>query len=115
MLIAVALIELDIPDADSIKAKRRVVRSVKDRLRRKFNVSVAEVADHDDRHSVCIGCTMVGVDSRYIREGMEKALRYVDSLGFGELVADDIVVVRLDELEEADEAEIEVPTEWSND
>ena len=110
MLIAAALIELALPEAETIKARRRVARSVKDRIRQRFNVSVAEVADQDERHSVCIGCVMVGVDPRHLREAMEKIVRYVESLGIAEVVADDVTVVRLDEVEELgedDDADVE--------
>jgi len=105
MLIAAALIELSLPEAETIKARRRVAHSVKDRIRQRFNVSVAEVADQDERHSVCIGCVMVGVDPRHLREAMEKIVSYVEGLGVAEVVADDITVVRLDEVEELDEDE----------
>ena len=41
-VIGVLTIELHFPEAQSLKAKRMVVKSIKDRLRRKFNVSIAE-------------------------------------------------------------------------
>jgi len=107
MLIAAALIELSLPEAETIKARRRVARSVKDRIRQRFNVSVAEVADQDERHSVCIGCVMVGVDPRHLREAMEKIVGYVEGLGLAEGVGDDITVVRLDEIEELEDDDVE--------
>jgi uncharacterized protein YlxP (DUF503 family) len=99
MLIAAALIELHLAEADSIKAKRRVVRAVRDRVASRFRISVAEVADQDDRHSICIGCAKVGIDARHLRASMEKVIRYVDELGLAELVGDDVIVAQLDELE----------------
>jgi len=98
MLIGAALIELVLFEADSIKAKRRVVRALVDRVASRFRVSVAEVADQDDRHSICIGCVKVGVDPAHLRAQMDKVVRYVDELGLAELVADDVLVARLDEL-----------------
>ena len=114
MLIAAVLIELALAEADSIKAKRRVVRAVKDRLRSRFNVSVAEVSAHDERHSICIGIAMVGIDPRHLRQKAEKAIRHVEKLGLAELVGDDIVVARLDELDtvEEDEAESGCRAPW---
>lgn len=103
MLIAAALIELSLSESDSIKDRRRTARSIVDRVRQRFNVSVAEVADQDERHSVCIGCVMVGIDPRHLRTGMEKVIHFVDSLGLGELVSDDVAVVRLDEVDELDD------------
>jgi uncharacterized protein len=103
MLIAAALLELELAEADSIKAKRRVVNAIKDRVRRRFNVSVAEVAAHDERHSICIGCVKVGVEAKHLREQMEKLVRVVESLGLAEVVSDDVTIVRLDEIEEVEE------------
>jgi uncharacterized protein YlxP (DUF503 family) len=103
MLIAAALIELVLVEADSIKVKRRVVRSVVDRVSSRFRVSVAEVADQDDRHVICIGCVKVGIDPVHLRAQMEKVVRYVDDLALAELVSDDILIARLDELEPVDE------------
>jgi uncharacterized protein YlxP (DUF503 family) len=115
MLIAAALIELALPEAESIKARRRVARSVKDRIRQRFNVSVAEVADQDERHSVCIGCVMVGVDPRHLRDGMEKVVRYVESLGVAEVVSDDVTVLRIDEIEELEDDVDVAPAAWRAD
>jgi uncharacterized protein YlxP (DUF503 family) len=103
MLIAAALIELRLEESESIKAKRRVVNSVKDRLRRRYNVSVAEVAEQDDRHEICLGCVAVGIDPRHLRVKLEKVIHFVESLGLAQLVADDVTVVRIDELEEVPE------------
>jgi hypothetical protein len=47
MIVAVALFELHIEYAQSLKDKRQVVRSLKDRLRQTFRVSANEVALHD--------------------------------------------------------------------
>lgn len=42
-IVGVLSVELHFPEAQSLKTKRMVVKSIKDRLRRKFNVSVAEI------------------------------------------------------------------------
>ena len=47
MIVAVALFELHIEFAQSLKEKRMVVRSLKDKLRRRFNLSANEVAFQD--------------------------------------------------------------------
>ena len=48
MTIGVYTIELHLPMARSLKDKRQVFRRLKDRLRSRYNVSVAESADHSD-------------------------------------------------------------------
>jgi uncharacterized protein YlxP (DUF503 family) len=47
VIVAVALFELHIEFAQSLKDKRMVVRSLRDKLRRRFNISANEVAFHD--------------------------------------------------------------------
>ncbi len=117
MLVAAALIELVLPPGSgsgSIKDRRRVAKAVKDRLCQRFNISVAEVGDPEDRHCVCIGCVMVGINPDHLRNGMEKVLSYVDGLGLAEVVSDDITIIRLDEVEEmADEGVL--PDTWSKE
>jgi uncharacterized protein YlxP (DUF503 family) len=103
VLIGAVFIELELAQADSLKDKRKVVRSVVDRLRQRFNVSVAEVSAHDDHRQICIGCVKVGIDARGLREQLQKAVRFVESLGLAEVVGDDVTVVRLDELTEVAE------------
>ncbi len=116
MLIAAAMIELALPEADSITAKRRVAHAVKDRLRQRFNLSVAEVDAHDDRHAICIGCVMVGVNPRHLRAQLEKVIRFVERLALAEVVGDDIVIARLDEIDEVEpDEEDELPPAWSEE
>lgn len=59
-------VELMISDANSLKTKRRVVKSIVDRLRNKFNLSVAEVGYMDLWQRALIGVTMVSNDKRLI-------------------------------------------------
>jgi uncharacterized protein YlxP (DUF503 family) len=105
MLIAAALIELRLPDAESIKAKRRVAQSIKARLRQRFNLSVAEVGDPDDWHILEIGCVSVGSDAVHLRGRLDRAVRFVENLGLAEVTGDDIVVAALDEMELCEEGE----------
>ena len=49
MTIGVYTFELHLPGAQSLKNKRQVLRRLKDRLRARYNVAVAEIADHADR------------------------------------------------------------------
>ena len=57
--IGVLTLELRIEHAHSLKEKRHVVKSLKDRLRHKFNVSVAEIDDHDLHNSAVVAAATV--------------------------------------------------------
>jgi len=60
------LIDLRIPFAQSLKDKRQPVRSLKQRLKNKFNLSIAEIDALDDWKRAVLGVTMVSNDKRYL-------------------------------------------------
>jgi uncharacterized protein YlxP (DUF503 family) len=60
--VGVVTVALRIPESHSLKEKRRVVKALKDRLRSRFNVSVAEVDHQDLWQRATIGIVFVGSD-----------------------------------------------------
>ena len=72
----IALLTLDVhlPNAQSLKDKRMVVRRVKDRLRSKFNVSVAETAHQDLWQRAEISVATIASDEAYSRQTLQLAL-----------------------------------------
>ena len=65
MVVAVLKVVLSIPHATSLKDKRRVLKSVKDKLRNRFNVSVAEIGEQDIWQTAHLGIAVVSNDSSY--------------------------------------------------
>jgi len=59
-------VELMISDSNSLKAKRRVLKSIINRLRNKFNLSVAEIDYMDLWQRALIGITMISNDKKLI-------------------------------------------------
>jgi len=72
--LGVLTMELRIEHAQSLKDKRQVVKSLRDRLRHRFNVSVAEIADHDLHNSSVIAVAVVSAS----RDFAAKILDAVD-------------------------------------
>jgi uncharacterized protein YlxP (DUF503 family) len=65
MVVAVLEIALSIPHSASLKDKRRVLKSVKDRVHSRFNVSIAEIGDQDLWKSARLGIAVISSDSAY--------------------------------------------------
>ena len=78
---AAARIELRLPGCRSLKEKRSVVRSLRDRLRSKFNVSVAETGLQDVHQRAELTVALVATDNRMAESVLEKADRLVESHG----------------------------------
>jgi uncharacterized protein len=74
-MVVIALLTLDIhiPHAQSLKEKRMVVRSLKDRLRSKFNVSVSEVDHQDLWQRSQVSVVIVGSDEKFLQKVLGEA------------------------------------------
>ena len=83
--IGVLQFTVDIPHATSLKDKRRVIRSMKDRMRRHFNVSVAEVEDLDVHNVATMAAVMAGTDVPYLNGAMDQLLNTLRDLRDGSL------------------------------
>lgn len=83
MFIGICTVDLYIPNSGSLKGKRQVIKSIKDRIRQNYNVSVAEIDGHDLWQRVVIGIACVGVEKRYINGVLDKI---IDSLQGNHLV-----------------------------
>jgi uncharacterized protein len=86
MVVGSLQVRLLIRESRSLKDKRQVVRSIKDRLRNAFNVSVAEVDEEDHRQLAVLGLAMVGNEVTYVRNCLEKIVTILRSHPIAEFV-----------------------------
>jgi uncharacterized protein YlxP (DUF503 family) len=70
MPIGLLTLEIHILDAQSLKDKRQVIRSLKDRLRSHFNVAVAELAHQDTWQRSRVGVVSISGDSGHLEKSM---------------------------------------------
>lgn len=78
MVVASQTWELALPGCSSLKAKRAVVRSLKDRLSARFNVSVAETGLNDVHDRGEITVALVASNRRLAESALDKADRFVE-------------------------------------
>jgi uncharacterized protein YlxP (DUF503 family) len=76
MLVAIALFEIHIPHAQSLKEKRMVVKGLRDRLRNRFEISAAEVGMQDLHQRARLAVTFIALD----RAGVDGMLERIQSL-----------------------------------
>ena len=82
MNIGVCKIQLRLPENLSLKGKRGVLKSITARIRNKFNVSVAEVDDHDLWQLATIGICCVSNNGRYTNEVLSKVVGFIEGSWF---------------------------------
>ncbi|HXM99901.1 MAG TPA: DUF503 domain-containing protein [Candidatus Dormibacteraeota bacterium] len=78
MSVGLLTLELYIPDAHSLKEKRQVLRSLKDKLRRQFNVAIAELDHQDVWQRSVLGIVTLSNEDRHVRETLQKVLDEAD-------------------------------------
>ena len=78
--------ELSLPGCTSLKEKRSIVRSLRDRMRGKFNVSVAETAHQDVHTRAQLTIALVASDGRVAESTLDKIDRFVEMNG-GSVIA----------------------------
>ena len=86
MVVGVCTVELWIPESQSLKDKRQVLHSLKDRLRGKFNLSVAEVDGQDLWQKAVLGMACVANDGSHVEQVLEQALNVMKSMPIVEVV-----------------------------
>ena len=86
MFIGVLRLTLHLPDPGSLKSKRHLLRSAIDRVKAKFNVSIAEVAENDLWQRSVVGVTAVGNDHGFVNEVLDKVTDFVASMHGGQIV-----------------------------
>jgi uncharacterized protein YlxP (DUF503 family) len=72
MIIGLLTLDLHIPEAHSLKSKRLVIKSLIDRIKNKFNVSIAEVDANDLWQRSVIGIALVANETQFINKVFEQ-------------------------------------------
>lgn len=80
MFIGVCTIEMHIPESGSLKTKRHSLKSLKDRIRSRFNVSVAEVDHNDLWQKASLAVAAVSNDRTHLNQTLDHVLNVVRSV-----------------------------------
>lgn len=86
MIVAAACITLVIPDNHSLKGKRKVVKSLIDKVRHRFDAAVAEVGDNDLWQKAQIGLALVGNDSQVLSARLDQIMKFMESQYLAEII-----------------------------
>ncbi len=86
VIVGLCTIELFLADSQSLKDKRQVLSSLKDRLRQRFNVTVAEVEAQDLWQKAVLAFACVANDGRHVNQVLDQALNLVKSNPVVEIV-----------------------------
>lgn len=86
MIVGTLKARLVIREARTLKDKRQVVSSIKDKLRNHFNISIAEVDEQDNRQLAVLGIAMVSNETQHLRKALSQVVEALRSHPVAELV-----------------------------
>jgi uncharacterized protein YlxP (DUF503 family) len=78
MIVGRAWIELHLPGVNSLKEKRQIIKSLKETVRNKFNVSIAEVDKQDFWQRATLGLACVAGERRAANRFLSKVVAFIE-------------------------------------
>jgi len=95
MVVGVLKLVFFIHDNHSLKGKRKVVKSLTDKVKNRFNVSIAETGSNDKWQKIELGISTVGNDRRHVDSSLANVLSYIENLYIAELVDSSIDIINM--------------------
>lgn len=77
MTVGTLIIQIPLPGIGSLKDKRRIVKSLTERLQSRFNVSIAEIAAQDSHRIAVIGLAVVANEGAFVRRQLDTVLDFL--------------------------------------
>jgi hypothetical protein len=95
MVVGTLKIEFLLSDNRSLKGKRKVVRSMVDKVKSRFNVSIAEVGSNDKWQKIELGISTVGNDRRHVDSSLNHVHEFLESLYLAQIVNTEMDIVNV--------------------
>ena len=92
MFIGILGVEYRLHDNEYLKDKRRVANSLKQKVRSRFNVAVAEVDSENDMSRLCLAAVSVSNDKRHLESRLTKCLSMMEAVCPEEMVYSEISI-----------------------
>ena len=95
MVVGCLKIEFLIVDNRSLKGKRKIVKSMIDRVKSKFNVSIAEIGANDKWQKIELGVSVVANDRRHVDSSLNHVLNFIESLYLAQILKTEIEILNI--------------------
>ena len=95
MVVGTVKIEFLLYDNRSLKGKRKIVRSMIDKVKSKFNAAIAEVGANDKWQKIELGVTTVGNDRRHVDSSLNHILDFLESLCLAQIVNTEMDIISM--------------------
>ena len=95
MVVGILRIDFRLVDNRSLKGKRKIVKSMIDKVKSRFNVAIAEIGSNDKWQKIELGVSAVGNDRRHIDSSLNHVLTFLDSLCLAEILDTHLEIINI--------------------
>lgn len=82
MNVVVCKVRLRLPENESLKGKRQILKSITERVKNRYNVSIAEVDDQELWQLVTLGITCVSTSAQHVNQVLSKVVDFIEKSRF---------------------------------
>jgi len=95
MIVGTGKIKFRLYNINSLKEKRKIVKSIVHRIKNRFNISIAETDFNDSHDWAEIGFSIIGNDTRVVNSKLDKVINMADDLGLAMIADTQIEIIHL--------------------
>jgi uncharacterized protein YlxP (DUF503 family) len=77
-VVGICIIHFSLFDSDSLKDKRKIINSIKERVKNKFNVSISEIGENDNYKRGIVGISYISNNSKVANQVLSKIVDYIE-------------------------------------
>jgi uncharacterized protein YlxP (DUF503 family) len=93
MIVGICHLDVIIPENHSLKGKRHVIKKIIDRVRSRFNISIAEVGDNELWQRSQLGISMVGNDRRFVNSYLDKVVNFIEGMNIVDIAHSELEIL----------------------
>lgn len=93
MIIGICHLDVIIPENHSLKGKRQVVKKIIDRVRNRFNISIAEVGDNELWQRSQLGLSLVGNDRRFVNSYLDRVVNFIEAMNIVDIAHSELEIL----------------------
>ena len=95
MVVGVVRLTLHVPENNSLKGKRRVIKQIIDKTRNRFSLAIGETGMNDQHRDAELGIACVGNDRRTCNSVLDRAVDYIESLQTAIITGHEIEIINM--------------------
>ena len=93
MIVGVCHLDVIIPENRSLKGKRQVIKKIIDRVKNRFNISIAEVGDNELWQRSQLGMSLVGNDRRFVNSYLDRVVNFIEAMNIVDIAHSELEIL----------------------